>query len=60
MILGQKTSLFPAQSVPFRLEFNTDSEEQTIAANMADTNEQALFPGGIIGFKIDYMLMNCN
>ena len=48
--------------MPFRIEFKTDADEVTgVAANMAkaDFNEQAMTPGGILGFSINYAQVSC-
>ena len=48
------------QAIPFRIEFKTDADEQTGApADDAMVNEQAMTPGGIIGFSINYMQQAC-
>jgi hypothetical protein len=41
------------------VNFHTDSGESTFVANMADGNELAGFPAGIIGFKLAYTQTAC-
>ncbi|TRY74955.1 hypothetical protein TCAL_08661, partial [Tigriopus californicus] len=46
------------QQRPFRMIFKTDADESTIGdmEDLVDTNELAKFPGGIIGFHLNYAL----
>ena len=37
----------------------TDGTEALGTAPSAKTNEQALFPGGIIGFQLNYVQIAC-
>ena len=50
--------LIPARTVPFRVTFKTDSNEET-SGEEADTNEQDFYPGGIIGFSLDWAQVEC-
>ena len=52
-------SLFPAIMRPFKIVFQTDANEVTIANQMADKNEQSFVPGGIIGFQLMYTQISC-
>ncbi|XP_059084969.1 uncharacterized protein LOC131881983 [Tigriopus californicus] len=45
------------QQRPFRIIFKTDADELLVGD--AATNEQKLFPGGIIGFHLDYAQQDC-
>eukprot|EP00095_Tigriopus_kingsejongensis_P003721 snap_masked-scaffold617_size123379-processed-gene-0.13 protein:Tk03721 transcript:snap_masked-scaffold617_size123379-processed-gene-0.13-mRNA-1 annotation:"hypothetical protein DAPPUDRAFT_110156" len=47
------------QSKPFRMIFKTDETEQTVQTDKAQTNEQFKFPGGIVGFNLDWELQAC-
>ena len=44
---------------PFRIIFKTDADEYTFAASMANMDEQAAVPGGIIGFQLMYWQEPC-
>ena len=46
-------------SVPFQLRFVTDDTEE-IANAISSTNEQVGFPGGIVGFSLEYSQFDCN
>lgn len=48
-----------SETRPFRVVFNTDSDEDTRVDGSAKKNEQAKFPGGIIGFHLHYALQDC-
>ena len=39
--------------------FKTDANEFTIAGGMSNMNEEANFPGGIIGFQLSYTQVSC-
>ena len=43
---------------PFKVIFKTDSNELTTTIGSSDTNEEAGFPGGIIGFQLFYNQVN--
>jgi hypothetical protein len=43
---------------PFQIQFRTDATEVTNAMTAA-TNEQAIAPGGIIGFSLNYFQQGC-
>ncbi|XP_059089365.1 uncharacterized protein LOC131885355 [Tigriopus californicus] len=47
------------QQRPFRVIFKTDADEVTGAIAGANENEQEAFPGGIIGFHLNYALQDC-
>ena len=47
-----------AQTTPFRLTFNTDSNEVT-DSDMANENEQDMHPGGIVGFNLSWRQVEC-
>jgi hypothetical protein len=47
------------RSAPFRLGVNLDSDEVEIAADVAISNESAMFPGGIVGFGLNYAQKDC-
>jgi hypothetical protein len=48
---------------PFKVIFKTDANEATtggtIGAMFANTNEQATFPGGIVGFQLTWLQTSC-
>ncbi|TRY61752.1 hypothetical protein TCAL_11241, partial [Tigriopus californicus] len=46
------------QQRPFRVIFKTDADEMTGAAS-PETNEAEGFPGGIIGFLLNFALQDC-
>ena len=48
-----------ARAIPFRVGVVTDGTEVLGTAPSAVTNEQALFPGGIIGFQLNYFQIAC-
>ncbi|TRY61834.1 hypothetical protein TCAL_13320 [Tigriopus californicus] len=48
-----------AQTRPFRVLFKTDADEMTERITAVVANEQAGFPGGIIGFHLNYALQDC-
>jgi hypothetical protein len=50
-----------ANTRPFRLHFSTDGDEVTAAAGggVADRNEVALAPGGIVGFSLAFSQIDC-
>lgn len=44
--------LLPAQAAPYEIRVHFDAnEDQAI--------EQAMFPGGIVGFSLDYTMVSC-
>ncbi|XP_059088965.1 uncharacterized protein LOC131885059 [Tigriopus californicus] len=47
------------QTRPFRVLFKTDADEMTERITAVVANEQAGFPGGIIGFHLNYALQDC-
>eukprot|EP00094_Tigriopus_californicus_P007675 TCALIF_07391-PA protein Name:"Protein of unknown function" AED:0.31 eAED:0.35 QI:34/0.7/0.72/1/0.5/0.54/11/0/361 len=49
------------QRTPFRIDFKTDADEMVTGTmtNMAMNNEQAGFPGGIVGFNLNWALVSC-
>lgn len=48
-----------SQTRPFRVFFKTDANERTTGLSSVAGNEQAMFPGGIIGFHLNYALQDC-
>jgi hypothetical protein len=44
---------------PFKVIFKTDANEATIGAGNSQTNEQAIAPGGIIGFQLTFLQISC-
>jgi len=48
-----------SRAIPFRVGVVTDGTEALGTAPSAKTNEQALFPGGIIGFQLNYVQIAC-
>ncbi|XP_059089773.1 uncharacterized protein LOC131885674 isoform X2 [Tigriopus californicus] len=49
-----------AQQTPFRVIFKTDSNEEVVGDGTdAMTDEQPVGPGGIIGFFLNYALLDC-
>jgi hypothetical protein len=44
---------------PFRITFKTDSNEANVGAADGTTNEAVDFPGGIIGFSLNYRQVAC-
>ncbi|TRY61395.1 hypothetical protein TCAL_13401 [Tigriopus californicus] len=53
------STISPSQQRPFRVIFKTDADEVTGAIAGANENEQEAFPGGIIGFHLNYALQDC-
>jgi hypothetical protein len=55
-------SYFSGSQRPFKIVFNTDSNELQGAAGaamMANLNEESGVPGGITGFSLDYFQLAC-
>jgi len=55
-------SYFSAFTRPFKVIFKTDANEITTmggAASTAINNEQAVAPGGIIGFQLNFLQISC-
>ena len=48
-----------SQTRPFKIEFKTDQNEVTIATDDSMKSELKLFPGGIIGFSLNYVQRPC-
>ena len=48
-----------ARARPFRLGVVFDGSEVSTTAGDAIADEQDLFPGGIVGFKLDYFQEAC-
>jgi hypothetical protein len=47
---------------PFKVIFKTDANEVTAGgagAAFAMTNEQGIFPGGIVGFQLTWLQTSC-
>ena len=52
-------NLFSARRTPFVLGVNLDNTEIQTIADAGDTDEEADFPGGIIGFNLRYWQVAC-
>ena len=48
-----------ARTYPFRIGVKLDGTEVQSTASIATTNEQDLFPGGIVGFKLYWWQTSC-
>ncbi len=48
-----------SQVTPFRLGVHFDGDEQAASAGDADDQEQAMAPGGIVGFSLEYEQIGC-
>jgi hypothetical protein len=44
---------------PFKITFKTDANEIVTAGGMANNNELSLFPGGIVGFQLNFNQISC-
>ena len=51
--------LFAAGQRPFKITFITDANEVQLDVADAKLDEEAVFPGGIIGFSLDYAQQSC-
>ena len=50
--------IFTAFMRPFKIIFKTDADEVAAGAT-ATLNEEATFPGGIIGFQLSFNQISC-
>ncbi len=57
--LGAASASVCSQTRPFKIEFKTDQNEVTNADTNAGTSELKEFPGGIIGFSLNYVQRPC-
>ncbi|TRY71619.1 hypothetical protein TCAL_11467, partial [Tigriopus californicus] len=62
--IGSDVMLSDPQQRPFRMTFQSDSDEVTLKGNnlaigFASVNELNKIPGGIIGFNLRWTLQNC-
>ena len=58
---NQSVNYLSGQSVPFRVQFKTNADENASSnnADKAKANEQNGAPGGIVGFMLSYAQIAC-
>ncbi len=56
---GIETKSVCSQTRPFKIEFKTDANEATATNTDASTSETNIFPGGIVGFSLNYVQRAC-